>query len=51
MAPSVAEIPEKQAGTSIVVPSKATAGTGESTAKVRRVIDEEEGKTPASVRI
>jgi taurine dioxygenase/sulfonate dioxygenase len=49
MAPSVAEIPEKQEASSIIVPVKATTGTGETAPKVRRIIEEEEGKTPASV--
>lgn len=49
MTPSIAEIPEKQEVSSITVPVKAANGSGETAPKVRRIIDEEEGKTPASV--
>ncbi|KAI7970138.1 hypothetical protein EIK77_008365 [Talaromyces pinophilus] len=48
MAPSIAEIPEKQEVSSIIVPVKAATGSGETAPKVRRIIDEEEGKIPAS---
>lgn len=51
MAPSIAEIPEKQEVSSIIVPVKAATGSGETAPKVRRIIDEEEGKIPASVSI
>ncbi|RAO69464.1 uncharacterized protein BHQ10_005476 [Talaromyces amestolkiae] len=49
MAPSIAEISEKQEVSSITVPVKATTGSEETAPKVRRIIEEEgEGKTPAS---
>lgn len=51
MAPSVAEISEKQEVASITVPVKATTGSEKPAPKVRRIIDEEEGKTPASVSV
>jgi taurine dioxygenase/sulfonate dioxygenase len=53
MAPSIAEIPEKTETTPITLPVKAIPGTKakETKPKVRRVIDEEGGKTTASVGI
>lgn len=45
MAPSIAEVPT----TEIVVPVKVNPGTTEAKPKVRRIIDEEGGKTTASV--
>jgi hypothetical protein len=54
MAPSVAQIPETtEGGVSIPVHVKAVplSRTGETKAKVRRVTDEEGGKTDASVRL
>lgn len=52
MAPSIAEISEKQEVSSITVPVKATTGSEETAPKVRRIIEEEgEGKTPASVSV
>lgn len=49
MAPSVAELPEKTETAPIIVPVKAVAGATETKPKVRRIIDEEGGKTTASV--
>ncbi|RDL36483.1 Uncharacterized protein BP5553_05835 [Venustampulla echinocandica] len=47
MAPSIAEIPEKTENAPITVPVKAVEGSAEAT-KIRRVIEEEGGKTTAS---
>lgn len=47
MAPSIAEIPT----TEIVVPVKADTKAASTKPKVRRIIDEEGGKSTASVRI
>jgi hypothetical protein len=48
MAPSVAELPQTET-VPIVVPVKAVQG--EEKPKVRRIIEEEGGKTTASVRL
>ncbi|KUL85709.1 hypothetical protein ZTR_08500 [Talaromyces verruculosus] len=48
MEPSIAEIPEKQEISSIIIPEKAATGSEETAPKVRRIIDEEDGEAPAS---
>jgi hypothetical protein len=49
MAPSIAELPKETDTPSITVPVKAIPGTTKAKPKIRRVIDEEGGKTTASV--
>lgn len=46
MAPSIAQVPTAE----VVVPVKAAPSTTETKPRVRRIIDEEGGKTTASVR-
>ncbi len=50
MAPSIAELPERTGAAAITGPVKDIPRAAAAKTKVRRVIDEEGGKTTASVR-